>query len=155
MLCQEYRLILSDIPSPALVNQPVDLDNEKTLNCFYRYFDLANGEFFMAKCGRVRQDTWKYWQEGIQDNLKLVAFKKAWQKIEPKLAGYNTKSFCFFCGLRWLIDTHFEQDQTEFNYDKCKPISCKKPNCGMLADDATKKPQFDAAKASRRACLTA
>ena len=132
MLCQEYRELLKEIPYDALINKDICLD-VKTLNWFYRYFDLANGEFFMARCKRVRADTWKEWQEGIYDNLKLVAFKKAWQEIEPRLAGYKN-SFCTFSGLRWIIRTKFMKAPTKFNSKECGRMPCMNTDCGKLPE---------------------
>jgi hypothetical protein len=134
MLCQEYRQILSEIPYAALVNKDIDLD-DKALNCFYRYFDLANGQFYMARCKRIRAKTWDDWRDGIRDNFQLVAFRRAWREIEPRLAG-RKNSFCVFCGLRWLINTEFKRESTEFKPDGCKGPPCKISNCGSLPEQA-------------------
>ena len=82
---REYRTIMAEIPVVALfVDGPTEIRQAELL-AFYRYFDLCNEQLFLAKLGRVSEDTRGQWEEGIRGNLQLPTFSTAWREIAVKL----------------------------------------------------------------------
>ncbi len=82
---KEYRELLTQIPVKAMLGDemsPEDL--ERHLQVFYHYFDLCNEQAFLARAGRIRARTWRFWREGIEDNLNRPAFRQAWEFIAPR-----------------------------------------------------------------------
>jgi hypothetical protein len=82
----EYRQIAKAIPVKALLGENLIEDEfEHALNDLYNYIDFTNEQVFLRQHGRIGSKTWKNWQEGIEWNMRLPAFEKAWQLIKSKL----------------------------------------------------------------------
>ncbi|MGH6949799.1 MAG: hypothetical protein ACREH4_02940, partial [Vitreimonas sp.] len=82
---KEYRELLASIPVKAMLGERLDVTElETSLPLFYHYFDLCNEQAFLARTRRVRPRTWRFWREGIEDNLERPAFRQAWDFIEPR-----------------------------------------------------------------------
>ena len=81
-LAKEYRDILKDLPTLALLGKPVEL-SDPALTAFFRYFDLCNYQLFLAKAKsqRVSPETCREWAEGMVSNLRREAFKQAWELL--------------------------------------------------------------------------
>lgn len=103
-LAREYREIARRIPVGALLGEhlghppPEDLVNE-----IYNYIDLSNEQVFLRQLGRVREDTWENWREGMKTNLQRPAFREAWDHIKQRSEGS-------FEELRRLEEGDFAQD---------------------------------------------
>src|SRR5690242_9410090 len=64
---EQYRRVAPMLPLEALLGRPLREEELKPhLRAFYEYFDLSNEQAFLARQGRLRQDTWANWQEGIE-----------------------------------------------------------------------------------------
>lgn len=87
-LVREYRELASTLPLPALLGEHIsdDLHREK-LDEFYRYFDLCNSQVFLHDQGRIGDETWAFWEQGIRTNLKRPAFARAWSEIAGRANG--------------------------------------------------------------------
>lgn len=87
-LVREYRELASTLPLPALLGEPIsdELHREK-LDEFYRYFDLCNSQVFLHDQGRISDETWAFWVQGIRTNLKRPAFARAWSEIAGRANG--------------------------------------------------------------------
>lgn len=87
-LVREYRELASTLPLPALLGEPIsdDLHAEK-LDEFYRYFDLCNSQVFLRDRGRISDETWVFWEQGIRSNLNRPAFARAWAEIAARANG--------------------------------------------------------------------
>ena len=84
-LAKEYRELANKIPTDALLGQELDEEGyRKTFDDFYRYIDLSNEQVSLRQRDRVSEDVWKNWSEGIQTNLSLPAFNKAWTDIKAR-----------------------------------------------------------------------
>ena len=82
---KEYRELLANIPVRAMLGEQLGAEElQKHLHLFYHYFDLCNEQAFLARAGRIRTRTWRFWCEGIQDNMTRPAFRQAWEFIEPR-----------------------------------------------------------------------
>lgn len=84
-LAAQYRQIVSTLPLKALLGEP--LSNEEHydhLQHFYRYIDLCNEQAFLHETGRVSDQTWTFWEDGIRVNLCRPAFARAWQEIASR-----------------------------------------------------------------------
>lgn len=82
----EYRQIARSIPVKALLCENLtDQEFDKALNELYNYIDFSNEQVFLRQQRRIRKSTWQNWCEGIESNLKLPAFNKAWKLVKEKL----------------------------------------------------------------------
>jgi hypothetical protein len=85
---REYRKLAQKLPTKALLGDELtEEEHKKAFRKFYHYFDLSNEQVFHRKINRVSKPTWKFWRDGIQSNLKLKAFAKAWKEIEERNNG--------------------------------------------------------------------
>jgi hypothetical protein len=81
-LSSQYRSAIERIPLDALLGKPLNSDEFlAALPYFYRYFDLCNEQAFLYKHGRITEQTWRNWEEGIRGNLRRPAFSAAWDFI--------------------------------------------------------------------------
>jgi hypothetical protein len=82
---KEYRDLLSRIPVRAMLGEEMTPEDfERHLHVFYHYFDLCNEQAFLARARRIRARTWRFWREGIEDNMTRPAFRQAWDHINPR-----------------------------------------------------------------------
>jgi hypothetical protein len=87
-LVREYRELASSLPLPALLGEPIsDVLHGEKLDEFYRYFDLCNSQVFLRDQGRISDETWAFWEEGIRSNMKRPAFARAWTEIAARANG--------------------------------------------------------------------
>jgi hypothetical protein len=83
-LTDEYREIVYEIPTDALLRQD-DIDGyEGELKDYYRYFDLTNEQVFLRQEGRVSKSTWEEWREGIETHLDRPDFQNAWNELKNR-----------------------------------------------------------------------
>jgi hypothetical protein len=66
---------------PSLLD-PAGKESEPVLSAFFRYLDLSNYQNFLHRKKRLREDTWNDWKEGIIHNMKLPAFKAAFDVVK-------------------------------------------------------------------------
>jgi hypothetical protein len=81
-LSSQYREILRRLPIDAVLGD--ELSDERIceeLPNFLHYIDLCNEQAYLRKQKRVREGTWKEWEEGIRENLQRPAFARAWDII--------------------------------------------------------------------------
>ncbi|KGH27937.1 hypothetical protein P353_16885 [Comamonas testosteroni] len=84
-LAKEYRELASRIPTRALLGQPLPEDQyQRSFDEFYRYVDLSNEQVSLRQRGRIGEVVWRYWCSGIQANLALPSFKRAWLEIQSQ-----------------------------------------------------------------------
>lgn len=103
-MAREYRKLANEMPTEAFFGE--DLTEEqlaKWRNDFYHYFDLCNEQIFFRQIGRVCEQTWEFWRDGIRSNLKRPAFAKSWDDISKRAKGD-------FAELRSLIASDFKED---------------------------------------------
>jgi hypothetical protein len=84
-LSREYRSIVMDLPPSSFYRREPDVIGDEELRAFFRYFDLSNEQLWLAKTGRVRDETATLWRSGILSNLGLPAFAAAWREITEEL----------------------------------------------------------------------
>lgn len=103
-LTREFRSIIGRLPVGALLGKDVPAEVvEEHLRTFYLYFDLTNEQVFLRHRERVSEATWKTWQRGIREMMKLPAFAKAWQELRDQPGVH-------FLGFRKLQESGFECD---------------------------------------------
>ncbi|MBZ5640740.1 MAG: hypothetical protein LAO51_18535 [Acidobacteriia bacterium] len=87
-LSKEFRDLTKELPSEALLGQPLAEHQQLAhLGVFYRYIDLSNQEVYLRKIGRISDETWVYWCDGIRAFLALPAFAAAWGTIKAAASG--------------------------------------------------------------------
>ena len=89
-LAKEYRELASAIPTMALLGHPLSDDEHLTaFDEFFRYVDLSNEQVSLRQRKRVGEEVWGYWCSGIQTNLSLPAFKRAWSEIQSQCTSFQ------------------------------------------------------------------
>jgi hypothetical protein len=88
VIVDQYRSIVAQLPANALLGLPLD-EQELTshLRTFYRYFEFANQQAFLASQGVLNQQTWHKWQEGMEQHFRRPAFQQAWVRLAPQIDG--------------------------------------------------------------------
>lgn len=80
-MSEEYRALIKEIPANVLMGHE-KADEDKIAEYIYNYLDLSNYQVFLRMNGRIGKKTWKFWRDGIQDNLKLPVFEEVWEKVK-------------------------------------------------------------------------
>ena len=89
-LAKEYRELAGRIPTTALLGHPLSEDQYlAAFDEFYRYVDLSNEQVSLRQRGRIGRAVWLYWSSGIQANLNLPAFKRAWTEIQSQCGSFQ------------------------------------------------------------------
>lgn len=102
-LSKEYRELASEIPPKALLGENLsDKEQEDIFDDIFRYIDLSYEQVNLRKRGRIGDDVWLSWRDGIKTNLSLPAFQRGWNRIKE-----NSKSFA---ELRKLEQEGFRTD---------------------------------------------
>lgn len=84
-LAKEYRELASRIPTKALLGAGLSpREYEDAFDELFRYIDLSNEQVFLRKSDRIGESTWQNWCSGIQYNLSLPVFRRAWEAIQEK-----------------------------------------------------------------------
>lgn len=105
---KEYRDLAARIPTGALIGGELSSRQYRAaFDEFFRYFDLSNKQVMLRKHGRIGESTWKNWRSGIQFNLSLPGFKKAWTDVKEQTSPQKSE---FFSELRKLEEENFQFD---------------------------------------------
>jgi len=81
----EYRALIATIPVKAMLGEAlVGAEFDDHLDEFYHYFDLSNQQAYLARHRRIRRKTWRFWRQGILDNMRRPAFAQAWEHISTR-----------------------------------------------------------------------
>jgi hypothetical protein len=89
-LAREYRELSSRIPTKALLGHSLPEDQyQASFDEFFRYVDLSNEQVSLRRRGRIGNDVWQYWCSGIQANLALPSFKRAWSEIQDQCDSFQ------------------------------------------------------------------
>jgi hypothetical protein len=83
-LSSQYREIVRRLPIGALLGDSLSQEHSTSLATFYDYFDLTNEQVFLRMKGRLREETWHDWRDGIQTNMDRPAFRTAWEEIRKR-----------------------------------------------------------------------
>jgi hypothetical protein len=82
-LAKEYRELATRIPTKALIGAGLSpRQYEDTFDELFRYLDLSNEQISLRSRGRIRDQTWAQWSEGIHFNMKLPVFSRAWADVQ-------------------------------------------------------------------------
>jgi hypothetical protein len=108
-LTKEYRELVSSIPTEALLGEPLnEAEYQDSFDEFYRYVDLSNEQVSLRQRGRINAEVWNIWREGIEANLSLPAFNRAWSEIKTRSNSFKE--------LRRLEAERFESDPKEWRW---------------------------------------
>jgi len=89
-LAKEYRELTNRIPTKALLGAELsEAEYQSSFDEFFRYIDLSNEQVSLRQRGRISSVVWQYWSAGIQANLALPPFKRAWSEIESKCDSFQ------------------------------------------------------------------
>jgi len=103
-LSKEYRELTTNIPTRALLGGGLSSrDYEKTFDELFRYIDLSNEQTTLRARGRISDETWTQWADGIKFNMTLPVFKRAWSDIQHMAPTQ-------FEELRRLLNENFSND---------------------------------------------
>ena len=102
-LSKEYRELASKIPTKALLGHELsDAEFEATFDEFFRYIDLSNEQVSLRRRKRVGPVVWRDWCSGIQSNLSLPSFQRAWLQVQAECQSFQE--------LRRLEAEHYAND---------------------------------------------
>jgi aminopeptidase N len=89
-LGKEYRELAGELSKKALMGDLLsDTEYEEAFDELYRYVDLTNEQISLRVRGRITSEVWHNWLEGIEANLKLPAFSRAWTEIKTRSSGFE------------------------------------------------------------------
>lgn len=89
-LAKEYRDLASRIPTKALLGQLLSEDEyQAAFDEFYRYMDLSNEQVSLRQRGRISSNVWAFWCSGIQANLALPSFRRAWSEVQRQSMSFG------------------------------------------------------------------
>lgn len=113
-MAKEYRELANKFPTKVFYDFPFSeeltaREKAKAQDEFYRYFDLTNGQIFLREAGRISDQTWAFWCDGIKTNMQRAAFKAAWNDI-------GVKARLDFAELRLLIESDYKLDPVSPNW---------------------------------------
>jgi len=98
-LTAQYRRIMESIPLEIWLGSELTKLTEENRSCcsdaIYRYVDLCQDQAFLHLSGRIADDTWREWSDGIVSNMELPAFKEVWAQVSQR----HPKGFAEFRGL--------------------------------------------------------
>ncbi len=84
-LGKEYRELAGELSKKALLGEELsDAEYETAFDELYRYFDLTNEQISLRQRGRISTEVWQSWSAGIQANIELPAFQRAWIEIKER-----------------------------------------------------------------------
>lgn len=107
-LAREYRNLCTSIPAAIfLKSEFTEVEYRNSFDEIYRYIDLSNEQVLLRQRGRISKDVWKNWCSGIESNLDLPAFARAWREVKEKTNSFQE--------LRKLEKLNFKTDPK-----KCK-----------------------------------
>jgi hypothetical protein len=109
-LAKEYRDLTAGIPTKALLGSELsEGEYQSAFDELFRYIDLSNEQVSLRQRERITQKVWEYWVSGIQANLALPAFKRAWSEIKCKSGSFQE--------LRRLEREYFKNDPCSWKRD--------------------------------------
>ena len=89
-LAKEYRELASRIPTKALLGDELsEAEYQSSFDEFFRYVDLSNEQISLRQRARIGPIVWQYWSSGIQANLALPSFNRAWSEIQGKCDSFQ------------------------------------------------------------------
>ena len=102
-LSKEYRELANKIRTKALLGDELtESEFQDAFDEIFRYVDLSNEQVILRKRGRINEEVWKNWCQGIENNLALPAFARAWNDIKQRSTSFQE--------LRRLEDEQFMTD---------------------------------------------
>jgi hypothetical protein len=106
-LAREYRDLASKLPTQALLGgELLEPEYIKAFDELFHYIDLSNEQVSLRQRGRISAEVWTNWCLGIEANLALPAFNRAWLEIQAKCKSFPE--------LRRLESEHFAVDPTSW-----------------------------------------
>jgi hypothetical protein len=89
-LAKEYRDLAARIPTRAFYGAELsDLEHRQTRDEFFRYIDLSNEQVALRKRNRISKKVWNSWCAGIEYNLQLPAFRRAWSEVKDRTTSFK------------------------------------------------------------------
>lgn len=89
-LGKEYRDLANRMMPKALLGEELtEVEYQDTFDELFHYVDLSNEQVNLRQRQRISKDVWQNWAEGIQSNLKLPAFQRAWTEIKSKSQSFQ------------------------------------------------------------------
>jgi hypothetical protein len=97
---RRYGEIVRELPSEArrpgarfVFDELAPKEQDRLLNIARAYLNLCSEEYFLHDRGRIDDETWEIWREGIVDVLRAPWIQTSWAMLEPE---YRFREFCSF-----------------------------------------------------------
>jgi len=79
---REYRQVASEIPTKVFLGALLTAqERAASFKFIYRYIDLCNEQKYLHERGRIGNQTWDEWEDGIVGNLARPELRSAWSYI--------------------------------------------------------------------------
>jgi hypothetical protein len=89
-LAREYRELCTTIPATVFLRgEFTEEEYRDSFDEFYRYIDLSNEQVSLRQRGRISKEVWSSWCIGIEQNLALPAFARAWREVKEKTQSFK------------------------------------------------------------------
>lgn len=89
-LSKEYRELANKIKTKALLGDDLtEAEFQDAFDEIFHYVDLSNEQVNLRQRGRVNEEVWKNWCQGIENNLALPAFARAWTDIKQRSTSFQ------------------------------------------------------------------
>lgn len=89
-LAKEYRELANRLPTKALLGEDLTEEEYKvSFDELFRYVDLSNEQVCLRQRGRINGAVWESWRDGIQGNLSLPPFRRAWEEIKGRSRSFE------------------------------------------------------------------
>jgi hypothetical protein len=100
--------LAKQLPKKALLGDVLtDEEYEKSFDELFCYFDLSNEQVSLRRRARISLEVWRSWCEGIETNLALPAFARAWNEVKQRSSSFQE--------LRRLESEKFQGDPKEWH----------------------------------------
>lgn len=84
-LAKEYRDLANRLKPKTLLGETLnEAEYQEAFDELFHYIDLSNEQVCLRQRRRISAEVWLDWAEGIQSNLALPAFSRAWNEIQLK-----------------------------------------------------------------------
>ena len=97
---RRYGEIVTDLPSEArrpggtyLFDEQDESEQGRVLNTARAYLNLCSEEYYLHSRGRIDDETWTIWRDGMIEVFRAPWIQTTWDILEPE---YRFLEFCEF-----------------------------------------------------------
>lgn len=78
-----YEATIRGVPLEVLLGGDFDVnEHSDTLRHFFDYFELCEEQMYYRQVGKISNNTWRDWWEGMNLHLRRPGFQAAWKHLD-------------------------------------------------------------------------